>query len=117
MDLGLGPLRALALTLNFDAHGVAVTVTIPGGSPVPGQGLWLTNATEDWPSNSPFHRTEAKRVMVLGRDAYPSVPLKTLILAPERTGEVVKAWRVDGFDRRQADQIGVVVVESPEEMP
>ena len=103
-------LRALALELNVWAHGVPATVTLPSGDPVSAQVLWMTLATDDMPVGLSVQRREPRRVAVLRRADVPAVPRGTLIVAPERVGDPLKAWRVDGTDRIEVDQTRVLVV-------
>ena len=113
--MDLGPLRTLALALNFNAHGVPATVTRPppDGAPVVTSGIWLSRPVEEQlPVGTDFQRREPRRVMVLPRDVLSRVPRGSLITAPEQLGGVVKTWRVDEFDRTEADQWRVVVVPS-----
>ena len=113
--MDLGPLRALALEINFSTHAVPVSVTIPEGWSVATSGIWLTPVTEELPSTAPFQRSNAKRIMSLRRDVIPNVPLGTRIVGPEKSGDADKLWRVDGTVKIEADQHLVsVVLESSE---
>jgi hypothetical protein len=104
-------LRALALDLNLSAHGVDVTVTrpAPDDTAIATRGIWLTTETVDVPAGE-FSRREPRRVMALRRANVPTVPRGTLIEAPEKSGDAVTVWRVDGIDRLEADHVRVIVL-------
>lgn len=106
--MDLGSLRALALDVNFSAHGVPAIVTLSREDPITTRGIWLQPTTEDVPVGD-FTRREPRRVMALRRDEVPSVPRGTLIVAPEISGGPDKAWRADGMDRVDADHHRVIV--------
>lgn len=114
--MDLGALRALVLDLNLSAHGVDVTVVRPGpeDEPIDTRGIWVTPITETVPSAFEFQRQEPRRVMALSRALVPTVPSKTYIWAPEKSGDAVQRWRVDGIDRQEADHVRVIVVADPE---
>jgi hypothetical protein len=107
VDVPLDPL--------FDAFAVAAVVTPPGGDAVATSGIWVTSTTEDWPTGAELKRRELRRVFALRRDEADSVPLKTLIEAPDYGSTVVRRWRVDGFERVDPDILRVVVVPAPDE--
>lgn len=110
--MDLGPLRALTLQLNLQAHGVDVTVTrpAPDDTPITTRGIWLTTETQDMPIATDFQRRDPRRVMALSRAAVPTVPRGTEIEAPEKAGDALQTWRVDGLDSLQADHVRVVVI-------
>ena len=111
--MDLGPLRALALEVNLQAHGVDITVTrpAPDNTPIEGiKGIWLTPITEELPDRMDFQRREPRRVMALRRTDVPAVPRGTLIVAPEKSGDDPRPWRVDSLDRSDADKTHVVVL-------
>jgi len=110
--MDFGPLRALVLELNLDAHGVDVTVTrpAPDDDPIETSGIWMTTVTEDVPAVMDFQRRDPRRVMALSRADVPTVPRGTLIVAPEKAGDALQTWRVDGLDSLQADHTRVVVL-------
>lgn len=103
-------IRALVVDRQFQAHGVAITVTPVGGAAIQTRGIWLTPAMEDVPRSADFQRREPRRILALPRAAVPSLPVKSDVLAPDVSGGAVKAWKVDGFDRIEADQLRVIVV-------
>jgi hypothetical protein len=114
--MDLGSLRALALNLNLEAHGVDITVTLPGARAVEARGIWITTATDDVPSGGEFQRRVPARVIAISRAAVPSLPRGTVIVGPEKAGtdEVAKWWKVDGIDRVESDHTRVVVLEIDE---
>lgn len=109
----LSAIRSLVLDVNLLAHGVDVTVTrpAPDDEPIVTRGIWMTTETEGMPIGSEFPRRDQRRVMALSRAAVATVPLGTLIVAPEKSGNAVRAWRVDGFERQEADHNRVVVID------
>jgi hypothetical protein len=83
------------------AFGVPITVTRPdfGASPVSTTGVWLPERRETAPFGSDFHNLGARKVMAVTRSAtVPNADRGTLISAPEFATDVVKTWRVDGYD-------------------
>lgn len=107
MDVPLDPI--------FGAFAVAAVVTPPGGDAVETTGIWVTPATEDFPPAADVKKREQRRVFSLRRAEISSVPLRTLIEAPDYGSNVVRRWRVDGFDRLESDILRVVVIPAPEE--
>jgi len=109
--MGLGTLRALALDLNFSAiaHGVPAIVTVPDQAPIETRVIWLTTTPEDMPPGAMFTRSDPRRVMALRRDEVASVPVGTVIVAPEKDGDDTEAWVVDGHERQEADHNRVIV--------
>lgn len=113
--MDLGGLRALALDLNFSAHGVPATVTpSPTHDPIETRGIWMTPLADLQPVGLDLQRADARRVMALRRDQVPQVPRGAAIIAPELPGGPLKAWRVDGMERVEADHYRVLVVPDPE---
>lgn len=111
--MDLSALRALALTLNFSAHGVAATVTRPGLAAVTTSLIWQTPPVDaDQPpafGGRDFQRREPRRVAVLPRDVLPTMPDGTTIVAPEKMGGTNVTWKMDGLDRTEADHWRVFV--------
>jgi hypothetical protein len=107
-----GSLRALALELSRDVHGVDATVTRPepDSEPIATKGIWITTTTEDVPLGVEFQRREPRRVMALRRADVPTVPRGTLIVAPEKSGDDAVTWRVEGTERMEADHTRVIVI-------
>lgn len=114
--MDFGGLRALVLDLNFTTHGVPATVTrpFPDETPIVTRGIWLTPITENAPGGTDFQRREPYRVMALSRAEIPTIPRGSLIDAPEKSGDATQTWRVDGYERQEADQHRVVVIQEPE---
>lgn len=108
--------------LLMEAFGVDATVTIPGGDPIATAGVWILPSTPEFPSNEElgggyggnFQRREPKRVLALSRDAVPTVPRGTDVIAPERAGDAPRAWMVDALEHVDADHTRVLVVPGPE---
>lgn len=113
--MDLGPLRALVLDVNFEAHGVAATVTrpAPNNIPIATRVIWVTPVTVGVPSDMDFQRNEPLRIIALKRSDVPTVPKGTLIDAPPKAGDASQLWRVDAFDREEADHKRVIVIPEP----
>src|SRR5687768_6519968 len=113
--MDFGSLRALVVDLNFEAHGVPATVTrpAPNNTPITMRVIWMTPVTAGGPRAMDFQRNEALRIIALKRSEVPTVPKGTLIDAPPKAGEAAQLWRVDGFDREEADQKRVIVIPEP----
>lgn len=111
--MDLGPLRTLALDIQFSTHGVAATVTrpAPDDTPIATTVIWLTPATDD--GGQDLSRREPRRILALKRADVPTVPRKTLITAPAKAGEADTTWRVDQIELVEVDQVRVVVIEEP----
>jgi hypothetical protein len=108
--------RALAQTVAASTHGVDLTVTVPGGSPVARLkadglgGIWLQHADEAMPVGRDFQRREPRRLMAIPLDATLSdVPRGSLVVAAPRGTSATRTWRVETVDRFDADQIRVIV--------
>lgn len=114
--MDLGSLRDLVLELNFSAHGIAMTVTrpLPDNTPIVTRGIWLTPLTEDGPVGTDLARREPRRVVALRRADVSAVPRGTLILAPEKSGDADRTWKVEGPERLEADHGRYLVVQVPE---
>lgn len=111
----LGSLRALALGLNFSAHGVPATITAPAyPDPIVTRVIWLTPVNEGMPTGSSFVKTTPIRVAAIRRDEVDEVPIGTVIVAPEQEGGTNRSWRVDGHERTEADHHRVYVVLDPD---
>lgn len=105
--MDLGPLRALALELNFTAHGVAATVTrpAPDNAPIATRGIWVTSPLEEPRAfGTDYARREPRRVFALAKSAVPTLPRGTVIVAAETLGGATKTWRVDGFDPQEVQE-------------
>lgn len=100
----------------FSAFGVPVTVTrpAPDDDPIVTTGVWVSPIPDDVPVGMEFQRRERRKVLALDRDAVPTVPRGTVIVAPERDSEDAQTWRVDSLEQEDADhhRVRVVQVES-----
>lgn len=94
----------------FDVLGIAATVTIPGETPVTSIGIWLTPLVEEHPAGRDYGRREPRRVMALRRSVFSEVPRGTLVSAPEKAGDTVRAWQVDGMESTEPDHFRVIVI-------
>jgi hypothetical protein len=114
MDIGV--VRALALDLNFEVHGVDATVTrpYPNDDPIATRAIWMTVDTVD-EAGGPFTRREGIRVMALRRDEVPTVPDGTVVVAPPKQGDDAVRWKVDGTHSVFADHKRVYVVRLEDE--
>lgn len=113
--MDIGPLRALVLELNADVLGVPVTVTYedPEIDAITARGIWVTPTTDDYPAGlSGIRRREPRRVLALNVVDFQTVPKGSIIDAAPPGGSSER-WRVDGYDRIEADQIRVTVVPDP----
>ena len=113
--MDLGALRALALDLNFSAHGVPVTVTRTDEVAIDTRGIWLVPVNEAMPLGTEFTRREPIRVLALRRDVVATIPRGAVIVAPEKSGDTAVHWTVDGFERQEADHHRVIVRRLPDE--
>ena len=107
--MDLSSLRRLVSDINFDTHGIPVTVTPLNDFPVEAKGIWLLPETEQLPSGSDFQRSNAKRIMAIRVDAVPGIPRKSTvtIAVPDDFDEV---WIVDGIPIIDTDHYHVTLV-------
>lgn len=114
--MDLTSLRALALSCNFSAHGVDVTVRRPSPDEdeIAARGVWQTQGLEDVPAGADWTRRGARRVLALLKSEVPTVPKGTTIIAPVPGGTTAYGWRVDGYDRVEAEHYRVIVVRDPD---
>lgn len=117
--MNLGGLRAQALRLNLQAHGVDATVTrpSPNDEPIETRGIWMTPSPAGVPIGSSFSRTDRDRVMVFSKAEVPTIPKGSKVIAPQFDGGDDEAWRVDGLEREEADHWRAHLVSSPEDLP
>jgi hypothetical protein len=112
--MDLTALRGRVLAANLAVHGVSATVTrpAPDNTPVTLTGIWLVPfAEEEMPHGRDFPRREPRRLFAIPKSALSGCPRNTLIVAAEsRTGATSQTWRVDGFERSDADHWRVVLV-------
>ncbi len=107
--MDLQPLRALVRDLNFDAHGIAVTVTPPGETAIATSAIWLGPLVEDLPTGRDINRREPRRILALRLDEVTDVPRKTIIVPSETIGGVSGNWQIDGIESTERDHIRVIV--------
>ena len=107
--MDFGPFRDVVKELNFDAHGVAVTLKPAIGLPISTSGIWLPSLLEDPPVGRDYNRREPRRVMALRRDQVASVPRGTLLTAPETISGTARDWQVDAVDEIRGDHIRVIL--------
>lgn len=96
----------------LSAFGVPVTVTrpAPNNTPISTTGVWMTPESVDVPIGVEFQRRDQRRVMALPRSAVPTVPHRTVIVAPEKQGGASKTWVVDGTDSEDLELARVLLV-------
>lgn len=109
-------LRGLVLETNLAVHGVPATVTrpAPNDTPIETSVIWVTPGltqprTEAVPFDLALQRRDQEWVMALSIAEVGSVPIGTLIDAPEPGGTVARSWRVDSVDLADAEQRRVFV--------
>lgn len=104
--MDIGEVRALALDINFEVHGLDVTVTrpAPDDTPIETRGIWMTVSTQD-NAGGPFTRREGIKVMAFRRDEVSTVPEGTEVLAAEEFGGDVIGWRTDGTSQVFVDHV------------
>ena len=107
--MDLTPLRQLALEINFDTHGIPITVNPVDGFPVETTGIWLVPETEQLPGTSDFQKSNARRVMAIRSDLVPLVPRKSTINVP-RENLLDEVWSVDAVDTIDRDHYHLTLV-------
>lgn len=110
--MNLSALRGRVLAANLAAHGVSATVTRPSpdNAPLTLTGIWLTPvADEQLPAGRDYPRSEPRRIFAIPKSAITGVPRQTLIDVAE-PGQPVRKWRVDGYERADADHWRVLLV-------
>jgi hypothetical protein len=104
-------LQALVVNLNFETHGVDVTVTKPTAErPIETRGIWSTTETLEIPGGLPGQRREPFRVMALKVSEVGEVPRETEIEAPARGADAARTWVVDGEHSRTHDHVKVILL-------
>lgn len=115
--MSFGPLRSLVLSVNQAVHGVAATVTrpAPDGTPIETTVLWPSVAPveDSQPYGTDFSRKGPRRVMAIPKVDVATLPIGTLIVAPEQIDGTNKNWRVDALDRSEADTWRAIVMLAP----
>lgn len=99
-----------------DAFGVAATVRRPppDEEPIETVVAWPAPLPTDVPGGAEWARQEPKKTMGLSRSEVLTVPIGTIVEAPEVGGGTVKTWRVDGIVSVDPEETRVTVVEVPE---
>ena len=113
----MGSLVDLVNSITFDSGAlsfqVPATVTRPSLAAIVTTGIWRTLTSEELPGGGGFQRNEEQRVMEIRQSAVPTMPVKTVIDAPESPGATVKSWRVDGVELVGANLYRVVLIPEP----
>lgn len=114
--MSLGDLRSLTLEVNEWAHGIDITIAVPGAeTPIAGRGIWLSFTTPDVSDREAFqHWRDVRRVLSIARTTLDVVPTQSRIFAPERPGGEPRWWVVDGVAAKHADRTYVVLVPDPD---
>lgn len=97
----------------FSAFGVPVTITrpAPDQTPITTTGVWLRPLAPDLPVGREYQRQEPLRVLSLQRSAVTSLPVGTLIQAPEVRGGPTRLWRHEGLaEQAEADEWRALVI-------
>lgn len=106
------------LRVPFDAlaapFGVEATVD-PDGTPIETTAIWIDAATIASPIGQEFQGIGPHRVLALSVDEVSAIPNGTVILAPERRGDVATRWRKESDVGIDADLRKVLVVPAPDE--
>lgn len=103
----------VGMDLILSAFGVPATVTRPhpDDTPLAATLVWVSPEAAGVPaSDAPLTRVDPKRFAALSYAQVPTVPRKTVILAPETLGGLVRAWLVDGTTRVEVDHVIVVLL-------
>lgn len=107
--------REVSLEINLYIHGLVVAVIVGDAEAVETRGIWLTNVTESIPSSTDFARRQPSRVMALSRYEVPTIPIGSIVVAPEYYGADSRAWRVDGLVSKEAQHSRVYLIPVPVE--
>lgn len=106
--------QALMQRLNLSAHGVAITVTVPNGTPVATSGIWHQPQPDTQPGAPDVHKLESRQVLEIPRDGtVADLPRGTVIAAQATASGGILQWRVVGFERRLVDRWYVIVTPEP----
>lgn len=104
----------------MDAFGVPAVVTRPApddtpittaadGSPL--KVAWINATTDSVPAGLDLQRAEHMKLMAISLLDVPTMPNRTVIVAPEFEGGPDKTWQVDSEIFRQFDEVRVLVLE------
>lgn len=109
--MDVAALQSLVVDLNFEVHGVDVTVRNPTAQrPIETRGIWSTTETLEIPGGLPGQRREPFRVMALKLSEVGEVPRETEIEAPVRGADAARTWVVDGEQSRTHDHVKVILL-------
>lgn len=90
---------------------VTATVTPVGGDPIEDvPWLWMGPETADVPAGMQVRRREQRRVAAVARSIVPTLPLGSLVVAPELLDGEARTWKVDGPEFLDAAHRRVLVV-------
>lgn len=95
----------------FDAFGVPGVVKVDAEDTVATTVVWVPSTTEDWPGGREMNRREEREVLAVSRVEVPEIPKGTRITAPRRLDGAIRVFRVDGFDRVEADLWRLIVLD------
>lgn len=117
--MDLGPLRQLALELNFDAHGVGVVLPREGQLDLLTTGIWQRPLVEDQPVGRDFSTREPRRIMAIkllakedftGQEIIATLERGAVVVAAETIGGTAKEWQIDGVESTEPDYLSVILV-------
>jgi hypothetical protein len=117
--MDLASLRALAVELNFDAHGRDATVTrpAPDNAEIETRIVWMTAnqdlnpvGLDDQRFQPDFQRRDPIRILALKRLDVPTAPRGTIIVTQEWGSTEETTWRIDGVAEKHPDHFKVHVV-------
>ena len=108
--MDLGALRDSTLTKNLSFQGVPVTITPPFEEAFVSTGIWRPSKDEDLPEGDDANRLSPRRSMALPRAAVGSLPLGSIISAPEKPGDTARQWKVDGFEELEDNTLTIKVI-------
>lgn len=103
-----GAIRELATGINFEIHGVDVTVD-PLGEPVSARGLWMSDRTAEALIGSDVQRRDRARILCFERGV-AVFPRGTLITGPESPGGATRAYKTEGPAEMFATHVRYTVV-------
>jgi len=101
------------------AFAVDATVTRPAPDDTPivltgdRGGIWVPIGSVTFPQGSEWTRVQELKCIAFDVDDVPTCPRGTLIEAPERKGDTVQTWIVDGLADSHAidrDQVKAIVL-------
>jgi hypothetical protein len=101
----------------FAAFGVPATVIrpAPDDEPIAATGIWDPAPAVDAPAGMEFQRRDPRHVMAFDRLEVPTLPLKSVVVAPEKFGGLDRTWVVDGLVDADDELVRVLLVASDTE--